>query len=77
MLVFWAHHLNKTTDVEITYDDIVEGMRAAAAVGDDHIQEQAYGQSNPESFTHGSSEQRMYWFKKGYDTGDINAGQYL
>jgi predicted metalloprotease len=70
----WAHHLNKTTDVEITYDDIVEGMRAAAAVGDDHIQEQAYGQSNPESFTHGSSEQRMYWFKKGYETGDINAG---
>lgn len=70
----WAHHLNKSTDVEITYDDIVEGMRAAAAVGDDHIQEQAYGQSNPESFTHGSSEQRMYWFKKGYDTGDINAG---
>lgn len=70
----WAHHLNKSTDVEITYDDIVEGMRAAAAVGDDHIQEQAYGQSNPESFTHGSSEQRMYWFKKGYETGDLNAG---
>jgi len=70
----WAHHLNKSTDVEITYDDIVEGMRAASAVGDDHIQEQAYGQSNPESFTHGSSEQRMFWFKKGYETGDINAG---
>ncbi|MGJ1205273.1 KPN_02809 family neutral zinc metallopeptidase [Sphingobacterium lactis] len=70
----WAHHLNAMTDVEITYDDIVEGMRAAAAVGDDHIQEQAYGQSNPESFTHGTSEQRMYWFKKGYETGDINQG---
>ena len=70
----WAHYLNKTTDVEINYDDIVEGMRAAAAVGDDHIQEQAYGQSNPESFTHGTSEQRMFWFKKGYETGDLNAG---
>ncbi|MGO1596453.1 MAG: KPN_02809 family neutral zinc metallopeptidase [Sphingobacterium sp.] len=70
----WAHHLNAMTEVEITYDDIVDGMRAAAAVGDDHLQEQAYGHSNPESFTHGTSEQRAYWFKKGYDTGDINAG---
>lgn len=70
----WAHHLNNATDVEITYDDIIEGMRAASAVGDDHLQEQSTGQSNPESFTHGTSEQRAYWFKKGYDTGDINSG---
>ncbi|MBD1429363.1 KPN_02809 family neutral zinc metallopeptidase [Sphingobacterium litopenaei] len=70
----WAHYLNKLTSIEITYDDILDGMRAAAAVGDDHIQEQTYGHSNPESFTHGTSEQRMYWFKKGYETGDINAG---
>ncbi|SFS46345.1 KPN_02809 family neutral zinc metallopeptidase [Sphingobacterium wenxiniae] len=70
----WAHHVNKMTDIELTYQDIVEGMRAAAAVGDDHLQEQAYGHSNPESFTHGTSEQRAYWFKKGYDTGDIRAG---
>ncbi len=70
----WAHHATKRSDVALTYDDIVEGMRAAAAVGDDHIQEQATGHSNPESFTHGTSEQRAYWFKKGYDTGDVNAG---
>lgn len=70
----WAHHVNKLTKIELTYDDIVDGMRAAAAVGDDHLQEQATGRSNPESFTHGTSEQRAYWFKKGYDTGDINAG---
>lgn len=70
----WAHHVTKNSNIELTYQDIVEGMRAAEAVGDDHIQEQAQGYSNPESFTHGTSEQRAYWFKKGYDTGDINAG---
>ena len=70
----WAHYVNKMTDVELTYDDIMDGMRAAAAVGDDHLQEQAQGHANPESFTHGTSEQRAYWFKKGYDTGSIGAG---
>lgn len=70
----WAHHVNKMTNVELTYQDIVDGMNAAAAVGDDHIQEQATGHSNPETFTHGTSEQRAYWFKRGYDTGDVNAG---
>ncbi|MEJ5055741.1 KPN_02809 family neutral zinc metallopeptidase [Sphingobacterium sp. MYb382] len=70
----WAHHLKKYSDIELTYDDIVDGMRAAAAVGDDHLQEQAYGKTNPESFTHGTSQQRMYWFKKGYDTGNLQAG---
>ncbi|NQD71724.1 metalloprotease [Sphingobacterium shayense] len=70
----WAHHVNKTSDIELTYEDIMDGMRAAAAVGDDHLQEQAYGQSNPETFSHGTSEQRATWFKKGYETGDINSG---
>jgi len=72
----WAHYVNKlkNSGVELTYQDILDGMQAAAAVGDDHIQEQAQGHSNPESFTHGSSAQRTYWFKKGYDTGDIKAG---
>ena len=70
----WAHYVNKLTSIELTYQDIVDGMNAAAAVGDDHIQEKAQGHANPESFTHGTSEQRMYWFKKGYETGDINAG---
>ncbi|HMR19232.1 MAG TPA: neutral zinc metallopeptidase [Sphingobacterium sp.] len=70
----WAHHVNKLTNIELSYQDIVDGMNAAAAVGDDHLQEQAHGHSSPESFTHGTSAQRMYWFKKGYDTGDVNAG---
>ncbi len=70
----WAHYAGQYSEVELNYDDILAGMQAAAAVGDDHLQEQAYGRSNPESFTHGTSEQRAYWFKKGYDTGDMNAG---
>lgn len=70
----WAHNLKKYSDIKLTYQDIIDGMRAAAAVGDDHLQKQAYGKVNPESFTHGTSEQRVYWFKKGYETGDINLG---
>ena len=70
----WAHYVSKMTKIELTYDDILDGMRAAAAVGDDHLQEQAQGYANPESFTHGTSEQRMAWFKKGYETGNIQAG---
>lgn len=72
----WAHHLKNLGTIELTYQDIVDGMNAAAAVGDDHLQEQAYGKSNPETFTHGTSEQRAFWFKKGYDTGDINGFAY-
>jgi predicted metalloprotease len=54
--------------------DIEEALRAASAVGDDKIQRQASGYVVPDSFTHGTSEQRLRWFKKGYDTGDIRQG---
>jgi uncharacterized protein len=54
--------------------DIEEALSAANAVGDDAIQSKMQGQIVPDSFTHGTSEQRMYWFKKGYETGDINQG---
>ena len=53
--------------------DLEEGLRAAAAVGDDRLQRQATGRINTETFTHGSSEQRMTWFSRGFDTGDPNA----
>jgi predicted metalloprotease len=51
--------------------DLEEGITAAEAVGDDRIQEQTQGRIDPESFTHGTSEQRRTWFRKGFDTGDI------
>jgi predicted metalloprotease len=70
----WAHHVNKLSDIKIDYNDILDGMRAAEAVGDDKLQEQAQGYAVPESFTHGTSEQRAQWFKKGYETGDMKAG---
>ncbi|MCU0626902.1 MAG: neutral zinc metallopeptidase [Gemmatimonadaceae bacterium] len=53
--------------------DLEEALRAAAAVGDDRIQSQARGEVRPERFTHGSAEQRMRWFRRGFDTGDMNA----
>ncbi len=51
--------------------DLEEGITAAEAVGDDRIQEQTQGRIDPESFTHGSSDQRRTWFRKGFDSGDI------
>ena len=54
--------------------DIEEALRAASAVGDDQIQRQTTGYVVPDSFTHGTSEQRLRWFKKGYDSGDMRQG---
>ena len=54
--------------------DIDEALRAASAVGDDRIQRETQGYVVPDSFTHGTSEQRLRWFKKGYDTGDMRQG---
>ncbi|HVG15439.1 MAG TPA: neutral zinc metallopeptidase [Chitinophagaceae bacterium] len=69
----WAHHAQKMKKI-LQQGDIEEALAAANAIGDDNLQKQAQGYSVPESFTHGTSEQRMYWFKKGYETGDINQG---
>ncbi|MET3576258.1 neutral zinc metallopeptidase [Bhargavaea ullalensis] len=68
----WAKH-----DEEKGYldpGDFEEALRAASAVGDDTIQRRARGYAVPESFTHGTSEQRMYWFKRGYEYGDLDHG---
>lgn len=54
--------------------DIEEALRAASAIGDDSIQKQTQGYVVPDSFTHGTSEQRLRWFKKGYETGDMRQG---
>ena len=74
----WANHAQqvKTADGRsiIDPDDINEALTAANAIGDDRLQKQSQGYIVPESFTHGTSEQRMYWFKKGFQTGDIRQG---
>jgi predicted metalloprotease len=69
----WAHYEQSMKNV-IEPNDIDEALNAANAIGDDMLQKQAQGYVVPESFTHGTSAQRVYWFKKGYQTGDINQG---
>ncbi len=69
----WAHHAQKMKNI-LDPGDIEEALNAANAIGDDRLQKQATGQVVPDGFTHGTSAQRMYWFKKGYQTGDIRQG---
>ncbi|HPH47293.1 MAG TPA: neutral zinc metallopeptidase, partial [Chryseolinea sp.] len=55
-------------------DDLEEALNAASAIGDDRLQQQSQGHVTPDSFTHGTSEQRVRWFRKGFDSGDIKQG---
>jgi uncharacterized protein len=68
----WAHHAQKRGLLEA--GDVEEALRAANAIGDDRLQRQATGRVQPDSFTHGTSEQRMRWFRKGLDSGDFTKG---
>lgn len=69
----WTHN-NEKQNAMLEPGDIQEALSAANAVGDDAIQSKMQGQVIPDSFTHGSSQQRMEWFNKGFKTGDINQG---
>jgi hypothetical protein len=69
----WAHYAERTAHV-LEPGDIEEALAAAAAVGDDRLQRQARGVVVPDAFTHGTSEQRMRWFRLGYETGDPSRG---
>jgi len=69
----WAHHA-QNMDLILEKDDLQEALDAAFAIGDDRLQKQSSGTVVPDSFTHGTSAQRMRWFKKGFETGDINQG---
>jgi hypothetical protein len=69
----WTHYNQKMNDI-LEEGDLDEALSAAHAVGDDAIQSKIQGHIVPESFTHGTSEQRKYWFMKGYKTGDIKQG---
>lgn len=69
----WAHYAQNEQRI-LQAGDIEEALNAAHAIGDDNLQRQAQGYVVPDGFTHGTSAQRMYWFKKGFETGDINQG---
>ncbi len=69
----WANHAQSMHNI-LDQGDIDEALTAANAIGDDRLQKQSQGHVVPDAFTHGTSQQRMYWFKKGYETGDINQG---
>jgi uncharacterized protein len=73
----WAHYMKGETingHPVLEEGDIEEALNAAEAIGDDRLQRQAQGYEVPESFTHGTSAQRVRWFRKGYETGDLNQG---
>ena len=69
----WAHHDNAMFG-SLEEGDIDEGMAVASKIGDDYLQKKAYGRTVPDSFNHGTSEQRARWLKKGIASGDINDG---
>jgi len=68
----WGHHTKRERNL-IEPGDFEEGLKAAAAIGDDRLQKMGQGYVQPESWTHGSSEQRMTWLRKGLETGDPDA----
>ena len=68
----WGHAANSERNL-LDPGDLEEALRAATAIGDDRLQREAGGQVVPDSFTHGSSAQRVAWFRRGFDSGDIKA----
>lgn len=72
----WAHNARDAQNRSVIEPgDIEEALTAANAIGDDKLQKQSQGYVVPDAFTHGTSQQRMYWFKKGYETGDLSQGE--
>ena len=68
----WAHDARRSRQI-LESGDIEEGLAAASAIGDDRLQKQARGYVTPDSFTHGSSKQRVAWFRKGLTEGTLTA----
>jgi hypothetical protein len=67
----WAHHADRARQI-LEKGDIEEALNAASAIGDDRLQQKSQGRIVPDSFTHGTSAQRVRWFRNGLETGDIN-----
>ena len=70
----WANKAQNLDLFKLEAGDIEEALNAANAIGDDQLQKQSQGEVVPDSFTHGSSAQRMYWFRKGFESGDFKQG---
>jgi uncharacterized protein len=68
----WAYNADRARDI-LEQGDIEEGLNAASSIGDDRLQMESQGQVTPDSFTHGSSAQRVSWFERGLESGDINS----
>jgi predicted metalloprotease len=69
----WAHHAQRNWNI-LEEGDVEEALRAASAIGDDRLQKRSQGYIVPDSFTHGTSEQRVRWFRLGFETGDLSQG---
>jgi hypothetical protein len=72
----WAHHAQSTKNI-LEPGDVEEALAAANAIGDDRLQKQARGYVVPDSFTHGTSQQRVRWFRLGFETGDVSRAMEL
>ena len=70
----WANQASKLGIIQLEPGDLESAISATTAVGDDTLQKEAMGYTVPDSFTHGTAAQRTYWFRKGYQTGDIRQG---
>ena len=68
----WAHNADEARDL-LEQGDVEEGLNAASSIGDDRLQMESQGRVTPDSFTHGSSAQRVSWFQTGLESGDINS----
>ena len=71
----WAHY-EDAMNHSMEYGDLEKGLELAKAIGDDWLQKKAQGRATPESFTHGTSEQRKRWLKRGYETGDMSVSTF-
>lgn len=71
----WGYYA-KDSRLQLNDDDLEEALNAANAIGDDRLQKQAQGYVVPDAFTHGTSRQRMHWFRKGFDSGDLSQGEF-
>jgi uncharacterized protein len=67
----WAYHADRTRNI-LEAGDIEEALNAASAIGDDRLQQEARGYAVPDTFTHGTSAQRVHWFRRGIESGDVD-----